>query len=172
MNIIHLLFSAKGRIRRRTYWMGAIGVFITSSLIKVLGLAVFWDVQPAMMVPQMGVWQQLNPTPIALFLWTVMLLFLVPSLCISAKRWHDRNRSGWFALTGPIQLALSVAAFGYDPSGVNSTQIEKIAYLAIMSVSGVLALWVFVECGILDGTKGPNRYGPSPKGITAAPDVF
>jgi uncharacterized membrane protein YhaH (DUF805 family) len=26
------------------------------------------------------------------------------------------------------------------------------------------AIWVFVECGFFDGTKGPNRYGPSPKG--------
>jgi uncharacterized membrane protein YhaH (DUF805 family) len=36
------------------------------------------------------------------------------------------------------------------------------------------ALWTLVECGFLDGTPGPNRFGPSPKGITgpaAAPAV-
>jgi uncharacterized membrane protein YhaH (DUF805 family) len=27
------------------------------------------------------------------------------------------------------------------------------------------ALWTLVECGFLDGTPGPNRFGPSPKGI-------
>jgi uncharacterized membrane protein YhaH (DUF805 family) len=26
-------------------------------------------------------------------------------------------------------------------------------------------LWTLVECGFLDGTQGPNRFGPSPKGI-------
>lgn len=26
-------------------------------------------------------------------------------------------------------------------------------------------LWALVECGFLDGTQGPNKYGPSPKGI-------
>lgn len=26
-------------------------------------------------------------------------------------------------------------------------------------------LWALVECGFLDGTQGPNRFGPSPKGI-------
>ncbi len=26
-------------------------------------------------------------------------------------------------------------------------------------------IWVLVECGFLDGTQGPNKYGPSPKGI-------
>jgi uncharacterized membrane protein YhaH (DUF805 family) len=29
------------------------------------------------------------------------------------------------------------------------------------------AVWTLVECGFLDGTPGPNRFGPSPKGITA-----
>lgn len=27
-------------------------------------------------------------------------------------------------------------------------------------------LWQFIECGFLEGTLGPNRFGPSPKGIT------
>ncbi|HEY3887029.1 MAG TPA: DUF805 domain-containing protein [Caulobacteraceae bacterium] len=27
-------------------------------------------------------------------------------------------------------------------------------------------LWQGIECGFLEGTLGPNRYGPSPKGIT------
>jgi uncharacterized membrane protein YhaH (DUF805 family) len=27
------------------------------------------------------------------------------------------------------------------------------------------AIWVLVECGFFDGTPGPNKYGPSPKGI-------
>lgn len=29
-------------------------------------------------------------------------------------------------------------------------------------------LWQFVECGVLDGTPGPNRFGDSPKGLGAA----
>lgn len=28
------------------------------------------------------------------------------------------------------------------------------------------AVWTLVEVGFLDGTPGPNRFGPSPKGIT------
>jgi uncharacterized membrane protein YhaH (DUF805 family) len=27
-------------------------------------------------------------------------------------------------------------------------------------------IWSLVECGFLDGTPGPNKYGPSPKGVT------
>lgn len=33
-------------------------------------------------------------------------------------------------------------------------------------------IWTFVEVGCLDGTQGPNKYGPSPKGIGAGPEVF
>ncbi len=29
-------------------------------------------------------------------------------------------------------------------------------------------LWALIECGFMDGTPGPNRFGPSPKGLTAA----
>lgn len=28
-------------------------------------------------------------------------------------------------------------------------------------------LWQGIECGFLEGTLGPNRFGPSPKGISA-----
>ncbi|HWT51778.1 MAG TPA: DUF805 domain-containing protein [Caulobacter sp.] len=28
-------------------------------------------------------------------------------------------------------------------------------------------IWCLVEMGFLDGTPGPNRYGPSPKGVVA-----
>jgi uncharacterized membrane protein YhaH (DUF805 family) len=35
-------------------------------------------------------------------------------------------------------------------------------------------IWTLIECGFLDGTPGPNKFGPSPKGLTgpvAAPAV-
>lgn len=32
--------------------------------------------------------------------------------------------------------------------------------------------WTLYECGFRDGTPGPNRYGPSPKGINDPEQVF
>ena len=32
-------------------------------------------------------------------------------------------------------------------------------------------IWTLVECGFMDGTPGPNQYGPSPKGLGQA-EVF
>ncbi|HEY5071429.1 MAG TPA: DUF805 domain-containing protein [Caulobacteraceae bacterium] len=37
----------------------------------------------------------------------------------------------------------------------------------IMLIPLVGAIWVLVECGFLEGTPGPNKYGPSPKGLGA-----
>ena len=37
-------------------------------------------------------------------------------------------------------------------------------FISFVPVIG--GLWVLIECGFLDGTQGPNRFGPSPKGIS------
>jgi uncharacterized membrane protein YhaH (DUF805 family) len=57
-----------------------------------------------------------------------------PALALQVKRWHDRDKSGWWVL---------------------------IAFIPIIG-----AFWVLIECGFLDGTPGPNRFGPSPKGVS------
>jgi uncharacterized membrane protein YhaH (DUF805 family) len=35
----------------------------------------------------------------------------------------------------------------------------------ILFIPLVGLIWTLIECGFLDGTQGPNKYGPSPKGI-------
>jgi uncharacterized membrane protein YhaH (DUF805 family) len=48
-------------------------------------------------------------------------------------------------------------------------------FLAIGLIPLIGAIWLLVELGFLDGTPGPNRFGPSPKGlgepVVAAPVV-
>jgi len=39
-------------------------------------------------------------------------------------------------------------------------------WIFISLIPFVGAIWALIECGFLDGTPGPNKYGPSPKGIT------
>jgi uncharacterized membrane protein YhaH (DUF805 family) len=41
-------------------------------------------------------------------------------------------------------------------------------WIFIAFIPFVGAIWSLVECGFLDGTPGPNKYGPSPKGLTGA----
>jgi uncharacterized membrane protein YhaH (DUF805 family) len=36
-------------------------------------------------------------------------------------------------------------------------------FISVIPIVG--PIWSLVECGFLDGTPGPNKYGPSPKGV-------
>ncbi|MFI4935012.1 MAG: DUF805 domain-containing protein [Caulobacterales bacterium] len=42
-------------------------------------------------------------------------------------------------------------------------------FIAFIPIVG--AFWILIECGFLDGTPGPNRFGPSPKGIAGPADA-
>jgi uncharacterized membrane protein YhaH (DUF805 family) len=44
------------------------------------------------------------------------------------------------------------------------------AFMALGLVP-LVSFWLLIELGFLDGTPGPNRYGPSPKGLGAAAAV-
>ena len=68
----------------------------------------------------------------------VSLILFWPALANSVKRCHDRNKSGWWVV---------------------------LMWLASLTIVG--ALWPLIELGFLDGTQGPNKFGPSPKGIGA-----
>ena len=39
-------------------------------------------------------------------------------------------------------------------------------WIFISFIPIVGAIWALIECGFLDGTPGPNKFGPSPKGLT------
>jgi uncharacterized membrane protein YhaH (DUF805 family) len=45
-------------------------------------------------------------------------------------------------------------------------------WVFIAFVPFIGAIWSLVECGFLDGTPGPNKYGPSPKGLTGPAPVL
>jgi uncharacterized membrane protein YhaH (DUF805 family) len=121
MDIMHLLFSFQGRIRRLHYWLAAICVAVVVGVIA------------SVLMPMSGMAQG---TPNPIFMGLLGIIYIVDiyiGLALGAKRCHDRDKSAWFLAIGLIPL--------------------------------IGAIWLFVELGILDGTQGPNRFGPSPKGI-------
>jgi uncharacterized membrane protein YhaH (DUF805 family) len=131
MDIMHLLFSFQGRIRRLHWWLAGISIGV------VIGIVV------SVLLPMSGMAQG---TPNPIFMALIGVIYLVDiyvGLALGAKRCHDRDKSAWFLAIGLIPL--------------------------------IGAIWLLVELGFLDGTQGPNRFGPSPKGIgepvTAAPAV-
>jgi uncharacterized membrane protein YhaH (DUF805 family) len=85
MSTPQILFSLRGRVPRKVFWLyGVLGPLLVSVMAQMLlGIA--------------GV------SPRRTELLTTLLL-VWPCLAISVKRWHDRDRSGWWALVYLIPL--------------------------------------------------------------------
>lgn len=93
LTISQILFSFKGRIGRKAYWLSFIGMMASLfAVIFVLSLA--------------GVGEDA--------IGLIALIMYVPiiwmSLAVQVKRWHDRNKSGWWVLITLIPIIGSIWA--------------------------------------------------------------
>lgn len=162
--------SFRGRISRKTFWLGYILPLIAVSIIAnildvALGLVAPLDADavPADMSGQVG--------PISTL---ASVLFIWPSLAGSIKRLHDRDRSGWWigafyllSIGGAFLMGLSVLA------GLSGGAFDAGASIMVVVAFGLVLLgfgiWLIVETGFLRGTPGPNRFGPDPLDGSGAP---
>lgn len=84
-----IFFSFEGRIPRKVYWLyGVLGLFIGMLLALgvVFGLAAV-----------VGEWIMVLAIPL-------YIVAIWAGLAVQVKRWHDRNKSGWWVLIGLIPL--------------------------------------------------------------------
>ena len=113
-------FSFSGRINRTTYWLLGVAQLTAVSICIPLLLLVF-------------ILLHLSPNLdryVSLIALALIALSLWIGLAVSAKRWHDRNRSAWWLLVLAIPLV-----------GLLWTLVEG-GFLAGRPIDG------------------PNRYGP------------
>lgn len=80
-----LFFSFEGRINRAKFWLGIVILW-----------AVVWILALIAAAANSG------------FLWGLVgilgIVLIWPSLALSIKRWHDRNKSGWWVLIGLVPI--------------------------------------------------------------------
>ena len=84
MNIRSILFSFQGRVNRKIWWTS----FVVGTI--VIAVCAFLD----LCATGQGHLSFLTPISIAILIW--------PLLAIQIKRFHDRNKSGWWGLIGFI----------------------------------------------------------------------
>ena len=87
-----LLFSFEGRVNRARFWLVTLGIVVVEILafaITLGGAALSGDPEAAMaaMGPVMGI-----------ILLIVILVLTWVALANAVKRYHDRNKSGWWVL--------------------------------------------------------------------------
>ncbi len=159
-------------MRRRDWWLWSIGLMLAFFLA---GLLVHRFVGTQSLREETT---QLGKEPLTPFQMWIIFTNTVgywPYVCITAQRWHDRNRPGWLAALWP-SLGIPFFALSHFSGMVDSAGLRFAtgAGQVVLSI-GILGLFIamLIDCGILDGTQGQNRYGPSPKGVGTQPqDVF
>lgn len=119
MTFGNLFFSTKGRIRRSTYWIGALAVIVPIYVGLILDFVI--------------------GSP-GIFTILFSLLTIWPEIAVGVKRCHDRNRSGWFLLIALVPIVGSIwifidlgllkgasggNRFGPDPSSSKGTSGTK-----------------------------------------------
>lgn len=159
MNWKFLFFSFKGRIGRKSWWIGQI-VILGLELFLTAALLMHWGLSPA------DLWSgKIMPPETALADALVFLVLLRPSLALDVKRIHDRGLSAWFLMPFYMLWLFNIAlhAVGYD----RSLYWYQPGGMALIGVFTLYLLWYLTELGFLRGTKGKSKYGPSPLGETA-----
>lgn len=144
-------FSAKGRVSRKDWWLKyflpVFGVYIVAAAIFAGLVAVLGDaaaIAGVLLIP-------------------IVIGVVWASICVGAKRFHDRNMSGWWVLYFMlIGLAITVVQyagiFAFGPESGLGVTVLLVTTLASFAVSIVQ----LVILGFLPGTKGPNQYGADP----------
>lgn len=144
-----------GRSRRKEYWMWTLLLvlvyFAFGVLLGVLGGGALLGMANG---SSSGMAAAGGAALIIVGLFCIFALaILIPGIAVTIRRLHDTNRSGWFVLLPLAGYLLIVIGTAMGSSAASMLGI--VAYFGL-----TIALIVFL---CLDGTPGPNRYGPDPK---------
>lgn len=147
-----LFTSFDGRISRKGFWLGFLGMVVIS-IIAGLGLM---SVFPGGIALTMG---QLILSAGLVYIWSAVVV----------KRLHDRGKPAlpWsliFVAPGGVMQLMSIFQIGYAPVELAGTQVMVPGIGATVAMWGAMAvaLWMIVELGFLKGNPGDNEYGPDP----------
>ena len=106
---MQLFTSLEGRIPRKSFWLGFLVLMVVTWILEFILFAIFGvnmmsgmdpNADPAAAAEAASAMMGKMMLPLGI----LMLLILWPSICLYAKRWHDRGKSGWWSLIGFVPL--------------------------------------------------------------------
>ena len=175
-----------GRSRRSEFWLWVLFCYILKSAIATIAVTVmFSTMMPAFTTPPadpqvfmrhyFSGWMTMMP-----LLSLVNLALLIPSLAVGVRRLHDIGRTGWWLIMPHVVALIGICAFMvffgtqiFSLAGTKEMTDEqgiKFAFgmfgsLFLFVVLPALIAWiVMLVFFVTEGKRGPNRFGPDPKG--------
>jgi uncharacterized membrane protein YhaH (DUF805 family) len=93
-----LLFSFEGRINRAKFWLVLLGIAVVEIIVlgATGGSAYLTATDPTMVM------QSMSSTGYIPFIIFIPLFWL--GLAVNVKRWHDRDKSGWWVLINLVPV--------------------------------------------------------------------
>jgi uncharacterized membrane protein YhaH (DUF805 family) len=154
--MVSLFFGFNGRINRLQYWLGNV----------VTGVAGFVCLMLAALIAGPAEGEKIDPGAQALKTMLVMAPVWAGtawmSLALQVKRFHDRGRSGYFALAPLVPM---VVIFTSVSGGVLAdAPAEQVVpgTLLWFFILGCINLWFLIDLGTLGGSREANRFGEPP----------
>ena len=145
MNLLEMYFNPSGRINRSTYWQQGILLLNVIWGLSVAVVIVIALVSIGTNVDRLLddiLWDPGNYILLIFFIVILVAIYWWNNFAIAVKRLHDRDKSAWWLV------------LWWAISGIGGALTFGIA-------SFVVAVWMLVELGFLEGTRGPNRYDDS-----------
>jgi uncharacterized membrane protein YhaH (DUF805 family) len=181
-NIVSLYTTTQGRISRKSWWLGVVGIVVVNLIISFLIFPFVGLGGPSAqaIMDASGDPAALNALIVGSMQaagWGSLILFIIfafPMYALYVKRRHDKDNSGLDVIIYLALLALTFLSqalgFAYTVTDMNGISVPTPTM--IFSVLGLVVLvysiYMLVVLGFLRGTPGPNQYGPDPLGGTAA----
>ena len=100
--MIELLFSPSGRIGRLQWWQGQ---------LVLLGIGLPWYIMAQYAAPEFKTGKVELVIPFLLLSLAIMPLYIWIGLMLNIKRFHDRNKSGWWVLFALIPIVGPISNF-------------------------------------------------------------
>ena len=144
MPIVHNLFSFEGRLRRRDFWVGMLILFVAS-----------WIVNTVLAMSFGSMFYAANPG-------------YVGGGAPAAVPWAFM--SGMGAAWGIVCLLMLWPSLALAVKRCHDRGKSGI-WVLISFIPLIGFFWWLIDLGILEGTPGPNQYGPSPKGVGGASEL-
>jgi uncharacterized membrane protein YhaH (DUF805 family) len=104
----NLFLGFEGRINRQPFWLGLLAMMIISWILQFILFSIFGvSMMPAdpNAAPEVAAAAAMDMlSKMALPLGILILITLWPALAIYTKRWHDRDKSGWWSLIALVPI--------------------------------------------------------------------